>query len=82
MAVTGAGDTQTLFPESMFKLIKTSRAIGLTRTEIEVPSNCKMGLYLKADLPDGIEVWQTITRIELVSGVPTIFKKWTAIWKL
>lgn len=80
MAVTGVGDTQAMFPESMYKLIKTSAAIGLTRTEIEAPSTCKMGLYLKADLPKGIQVWQTMTRIELVSDVPTIFKKWTAIW--
>lgn len=82
MALTGSINSEITFPSELYKLIKTRRAIGLTRADIEVPQGCELGSYHKTDLPEDFKIWQTMIRVEVIKGIPTIFKQWTASWKL
>lgn len=82
MALTGSIHSEVTFPSELYKLIKTRKAIGLTRADIEVVQGCELGSYKDIDLPKDFEIWQTLIRVEVIKGVPTIFKQWSASWKL
>ena len=80
MAVTGSIHPETVLPVALYKLVKTSSAIGLTEAEIVLPVGCELGSYKDIELPKDFAIWQSMYKVQVIMFEPVMFKQWNAIW--